>query len=157
MTYKGSLITNYIIDLITDNKASLIQGGIDAIYYGDQRIIGAAKVVCVEPTSKTRDTAGTGFHMQTSFETSIIVYVTSGQGVEDVQLSADQLTEAIEDLVNKKATPSSFGLNGDQLGGLITQGWVSSTEHGYRIPSSQLTRANRLLFTGISREPIFVA
>ena len=156
-TYKGTVITNYIKGLIEDNRTTLIAGGIDAIYYGDQRVIAGGKVVCVEPTRKVRDYKSTGLHMRTDFDTSIIVYVGSGQGVEEVQFTADTLTESIEDLLNRDATPTSFGINGTQLGGLITNGFVSSSEHGYRIPSSQLVRANRLIFRSRTDGPLYIA
>lgn len=155
-TYKGTVLSKHIQGLIETDRETLTPGGIDRIYYGDQRIIADGRVVCVEPTRKLRDYKATSMIMQTDFETSIIVYVGDDSGVENVQLIADELTEAIEDLLNIKASPSSLGIGGNQMSGLITYGWVSSTEHGYRIPSSQLIRANRLIFNSMSRTEIYV-
>ena len=91
LTYKGSVLSKYIQGLIEDNHVSLTPGGVNRVYYGDQRIIADGRVVCVEPTRKIRDYQATGMTMNTDFETSIIIYVGDDSGVENVQLIADEM------------------------------------------------------------------
>ncbi len=150
-THKGSVLTQYIIDLIENNEAEIYVHGIDKVFYGDQRIISDGIVICVEPTTKGRDYANTSTLIRTLFETTIIVYVAKDTGVQTVQQLADTITENLENFLNKEASPAAQGLGGDQFNGLITDGIVTSTEHGYRLPSSQIIRANRLLFSARSR------
>jgi hypothetical protein len=154
-TYKGSVLSTYIKDLLTANRNILSTNdrhgfGFDAIFYGDQRVLVVGRTVCVEPTIKRRKYNETGMRMETRLQTGIIVYCSSDQGQEIVQLTADQLCESIEDLLNTHASPKL----GDRFGGLIDSGWVSDIEHGYRIPAAQTTRANRIVFTAISRQAL---
>lgn len=156
-TYKGTKISIFIKDLIEANRSTLTRGGVNAVFYGDQRIIVGGKTVCVEPSRKIRSVRTTGHGFENTFETSIIIYSSGDQGVEQVQLVADELMEAVEDLVNLHASPASLGIGGTQFGGLIGQGWCEATEHSYRVPSSQTTRANRIIFTSKSRTSLYLA
>lgn len=154
-TYKGSVLSLYIKSLIENNRAVL--GGVDKVYYGDQRVVVGGRSICVEPSLKTRELIHTGMNMQNNFETSIIVYVIKGSNVEDIQQDADELTERVEDLLHQNSTPDTLGLGGDQLGGRVIHGHVTGVEHGYRIPGSQLARVNRIVFSSMSRTPIYEA
>ena len=147
-TNNGTTISLYIKQLI-ENKS--VDYGIDKVYYGDQRILADGVVVCVEPSTKTSEPYSTGQRMEHNFQTSIIIYVSGGYGIENVQETADLLLESIEDLLNKDASSASLGLGGTQLGDNITSGWCTSSQNGYRVPTSQTTRANRLIFSSKSR------
>lgn len=147
-TKNGSVISTYIKELIERNSVNF---GIDKVYLGDQRVLAHGTVVCVEPSRKASAPYSTSQNMNHDFQTAIIVYKSGDNGVENVQLEADQLTELIEDLLNKDASPASLGLGGTQLGNNITSGWCTNIDHGYRVPTSQITRANRMLFTSRSR------
>ena len=147
-TNKGTVITAYIVGLLEQNQTDL---NFDEVRKGDTRVINVGRLICVEPTRKLKRPVSTGHRFDSEFETSIIIYETGADGVEEVQNNCDELTEAIEALLDKDASPTSLGLGGTQLGGLISKGWCSSSEHGYRVPSSQLTRANRLVFYSLSR------
>ena len=154
-THKGTVLSLGIIALLNVPANQTTVGGVNAVFYGDQKIITDTRLIAVEPSQKIRERRGTGLHMETKFETEIIVYVSGDGGVQSVQQEADEFTEAIEDLLNLNASNAGAGLGGDQLGGLITDGFVSSIDHGYRVPASQITRANRMIFSSRSRGPLF--
>lgn len=147
-TKNGSLISKFLKELIEEDSPRL---DIDRVYLGDQRVLAHGTVVCVEPSRKTSAPYSTGQFMNHDFQTAIIVYKSGDQGIENVQFEADQLTEEIEDLINKSASAASLGLGGTQLGNNITNGWCTNIDHGYRVPTSQITRANRIIFTSRSR------
>lgn len=147
-TGKGSVISTYIKTLLETNQQAL---GIDRIYYGEQRVLGAGVVVMVEPTRKNAVNATLGQIQNINMDTGIIIAVTGDEGVENIQLRADQLLEEIWFLLNKDSSPNSLGIGGTQLGGNVSYGWCTAAEHAYRIPGSQLTRINRILFTSMSR------
>lgn len=154
-TNKGSSITRYIIDDVISPKKA--QWQIDRVYYGDQRILGDGTVVCVEPARNSSEPVTTSMGMRHEFETSIIIYTHGGNdGNEGAQARADMLLETIRDELNKIASAAELGLGGTQLGGLITHGWCISEEYGYRVPASQLIRANRLTFSSMSRTDLII-
>ena len=150
-TYKGSVLTLALKTLIEQNAPSLYPGGVDAVRYGDQRIINVGRLICVEPSAKTRDFSGTTQLTTTLFTTNVIVYVSGDGGNEGIQQVADELTEAVEDLLNTAASNPNLGIGGDFLGGLINDGFVSQVEHGYRVPASRIIRANKITFSSRSR------
>ncbi len=149
LTSSSRVVALAIKDLIEDNQSKY---DIDRVYYGDQRIIGDGTVVCVEPFKKVAGPATVGYQFDFDCETSVIVYKVGSEGVQQVQEEADELTENLEIVINNICSPSTAGLNGTSLGGLISRGWVSGIEYGYRVPSSQTIRANRMIVSTLTRK-----
>lgn len=141
-TYKPSEITTYIENLLITNATSL---GLQAVHYGDQRIIAAVPAVCIEPAKTKREVAGIPYQTDNTIELTLIVYHTSLQGVELVQKAADEVTEAIEDLINADALGDVYG--GTLLGGQVHHAHFTSTEYGYRVLADEMMRANRMVLT----------
>lgn len=143
-TNKPSVVTQYGIDLITRKQSAL---GLNAIHYGDVRIVAAVPACCVEPARSREEYGGLNM-VENEFILSFIIYHTGTQGVEGVQKRCDEVTEAIRSLINQDALPPPTGT---LWGGLLYEGRASETEYGYRVLTDATMRANRMVFRGRSK------
>lgn len=145
MSAKGSLLTERLISLLTDNAAEL---GLEAIYYGDQEYVPKVPAACVEPAQVSRQLQEVTLRTDNTFTISVILYYADIQGTQDAQRGADMFAEKIIDVINTDGITERWG--GTQFGGLVLYGYVSDTEYGYIVKQNKLLRANRLLVTGKS-------
>lgn len=150
-TYRGSIVAREIKDYIESQKGIL---GVEQVFYGDQRKIPNTPAVCVEPAVVDRPLTGTSYQTTNTFTISIIVYHTSLEGIELILETADEVAEAVADAINLESTPPKFG-GGTQLNGKVISGHVIRLEHGFRTMNDQLMRANRLIWEGITKTPLF--
>jgi hypothetical protein len=148
-TYKPSLVTQHYVDLLIQNQRQL---GLNAVYYGDLKIIGAVPCVCIEPARMQRSWQGFPAQTENRMALRFIVYNTGNQGVEAVQAVCDNVTEQIIDLVNLDAQPLVQG--GTSAGGLIISGLVTETVYGYRTLLDETMRANSVIFEVLSKTSI---
>jgi hypothetical protein len=149
LTSKASVLTEYIWKQVLEPNRQLL--GIRAVYYGDQDTLPTSPIVCVIPATKRKDWANTGHKVDNVFEMSLLVYSTGLNDTGSIQHECDVLTEGVEDLLDLKSTPTSQGLGGDQLGGLITQGLCVGIEYGYKRFNDKLARMNRIIYRASSR------
>lgn len=148
-TKKASEVAIHIQDLIDGVRTDY---GIEGVYYGDIAQIVDSVCVCVEPANKIIERINTGLQSNVEMRIAIIVYVSSDDGAENVQSRADSLCEDLESYINMKAAPqTNFNLEGNKLGGLIIDGMITEVNYDYRLPGGQITRANRMIFTCLSR------
>jgi hypothetical protein len=150
-TYRGSIVAGKIKDFLESQKDQL---GVQQVFYGDQQRIPQSPVVCVEPAIVDRPLTGTSYTTTNSFTISIIVYHTSMDGIEKILRVTDEITERVADALNLESTAPNFG-GGTQLDGKVISGHVVRLEHGYRTLNDRLMRANRLVWEGITKTPLF--
>jgi hypothetical protein len=121
-------VKQIITDSATDLGVSLLPNGsaTPAVFYGDQEIIPAAKVVCVEPSSIARSWSGYPALTDNNFNIRIIAYVEKVQTDELTRLECDRLAEALQHLLHQYLQlPDAVGNN------LIIQGLISNIDFGY--------------------------
>lgn len=150
-TYRGSVVAQAIKDYIESQKEVL---NVAQVFYGDQRKIPNSPAVCVEPAIVDRPLTGTSYQTTNTFTISIIVYHTSLEGIELILERADEIAEGVADAINLEGTPATFG-GGTQFNGKVISGHVIRLEHGWRTLNDQLMRANRLIWEGITKTPLF--
>lgn len=118
---------------LNDNAATL---GLKAVYYGDQERLATTPVVCVEPDTKVQEYRGGGVNRMLGVNITIflLVYHSFVQSPQENRRGADQLAEAIEDLIHQDVN----------LGGLVIECHVSEVASGYATKGNSLVRANRI-------------
>lgn len=152
-TYKGSVVAQAIKAFIESNKDEL---GIKAVYYGDQQTFAAYPTVCVEPAITSRDLSGMSYMTDNNFQVSILVYVASLDGIENIQEKCDSVSENIQDAVNAESIDAQFA-GGTRFGGIIVSGNTARLEYGYKMLSNRLTRCNRLVWQGFTKTRLLEA
>ncbi len=150
-TNDGGVITEYIIDLLKENIATL---QFKALHYGDLRILGAVPAICVEPAQATFTYNQTGTQTLNEFTVSVIIYHTGRTGVEGSQRHADTTTQKVKDVINKDIRSELNG--GTRFDGLLTSGLVSRIEYDYRVLADEAMRANRIIFEGESTTTLVI-
>lgn len=126
--------------LLNDNMNAL---GVKAVYYGDQDKLATTPVVCVEPDTKKQDYRGGGVNRMLGVNITVflLVYHSFVQSAQENRKGADQLAEAIEDLIHQDAT----------LGGLVIECHVSEVASGYATKGNSLVRANRITIEHVTQ------
>lgn len=148
-TYKGSVVTKYIRNLLEQNAGSL---GLRAVLYGDQEVIPKAPAACVVPAVLRRNFNQTGLQTDNNFELSILIYSSDLRAsTENIQEACDELTERVMDLINVKGSPANRGLGGDQFGGILMEALTIGIEYEYSQTPDKLMRMNRIIVSGRSR------
>lgn len=147
LTYRGSVVARSIRNFIDANKESF---GVKAVYYGDQDTFPTNPSVCVEPSTTVREIEGSAFTTRNTFLVNILVYHTSLSGNTIIQEECDNISELIQDAVNKESITPIHG-GGTQFGGIIVSGHVARLEYGYRLLADKLMRCNRLIWQGMTK------
>jgi hypothetical protein len=124
--------------------------GIKAVYYGDQQQFPTVPAVCVEPAITTRDLSGIPYQTDNNFTVNVLVYHTSLSGTENIQEQCDDLSELLQDEINKESIAVQFA-GGTQFGGLVVSGHTARLEYGYKMLGDRLMRCNRLVWTGFTK------
>jgi hypothetical protein len=141
-THKISAVCEAFVNLFELNKASL---GIADVFYGDQALIPRTPAVTVESGPKSRLLTNTGFMTTNTIQIYFMVYFGKVQDVQQNKRAADQLSEAIEDLVHLDK----------QLGGLVVTGYIVEVDPGMAERGKDvLLKANRLTWQGTSKTQI---
>ena len=152
-TYKGSVVAQAIKRFIESNKEIL---DVKAVYYGDQSTFPTYPAVCVEPAITTRDLSGIPYQTDNNFTVSILVYVASLEGIENIQEKCDAVAEDVQDAVNAESVDSQFA-GGTRFGGIIVSGNAARLEYGYKMLSNRLTRCNRIVWQGFTKTRLLEA
>lgn len=126
------------------------------VAYGDQEQIPSVPAVCVEPMKKERSWPPTAtYQTHNTLEVGIFVYYTnlSGDGVENVRLTVDQLAEAIEEFLNisHRTLQNSGGSD------LVIHSQVVLSESGHVYRKGTTYRAARLLWRGTTKTSLLTA
>jgi hypothetical protein len=138
LTTRATVVCQYMIDNIL--KPSPIFAAAD-VYYGDSDLIPRVPSVTVEPGNKGREFTGTGLRADIAFEVVLMVYLCSAEADHQDQLSADELAEDVEALINADTT----------MGGLVVNGFVDGVEQGFALRQNEVLKAARLTWQGRSR------
>jgi hypothetical protein len=139
-TDKQSILVQAIVDKMLSNSAAL---GIQDVFYGDQDILPRTPVITVQAGPVQKDLVQTGFTTMNTAHVFLTIYHGKIQDVQKNAKSADQLTEAVIDLLHLDK----------QLGGLVITGYVTTNEPGLADRGGML-KANRITWQGISKTQI---
>lgn len=140
MAYAKSIeeVADLLVTKLTNNSTLL---GIQGVFYGDQNLLPATPVICVEPDVK--DVSITPFRLiNADISIYLIIYhsaVTSGQ---TNSRNADIMAQAVEDLIHADKQL----LRGDGTASVI-HCYIAKTAAGYVKKGTGTIRASRLTFT----------
>jgi hypothetical protein len=121
-----------------------IQGqySIEAIYYGDERLIPSYPAVCVDPGPMTRMYTQTGFMTDNRIILYIIVYHGPVQTSEMNRKECDQLAVNLMNEIHTDLT----------LGGRVINGLCTELEPGATLTETQeFVKAHRITWSAISK------
>jgi hypothetical protein len=144
------LVAQYVVDKIKANYVSLTSmvngsvGTADDVYYGDQDKFPRTPSICVDPGQRPRTLEGASYRSLNNFVLYIFVYHAKLQDNQLTRKEAQQVSEAIEDLLH--ADP--------QLGGLVIHSFCTNNESGYSYRNNTQYRTNRITFEPMSKTPL---
>lgn len=137
-TDKPTVVSQYIYDLLTDNKQEL---GIEDVFDGDQELIPRTPAICVLIGDYGRELTGAPFRTDNAFTIYLMVYHAK---IQDNQLNyreCNELAEAVMDLMHQNKT----------LGDNVIHGFVTSIEPGYVRQGRSLSYVSRLTWYGLTK------
>lgn len=140
-TDKHSLIDQAIVDKLNLNKVAL---GIADVWYGDQALIPRTPTVTVEGGPISKNLTNMGFSTTNDIFVYLMVYLGKVQDVQLNKKQADQLTEAIIDLMHVDK----------QLGGLVVVGHCAAVDPGFTQRRDALLKVNRITWAAKSKTTI---
>lgn len=124
--------------------------GLQAVYYGDQRQIPTTPIACIEPSDKQMPTYKSATRvLSVEVTLYILVYFAVVGSPQDNRLGADDLAEAIEDLVNQDPMMST-----DPAAPLVIDSHVSAVESGYATKQNSIYRSSRLTIKALTQNQI---
>lgn len=147
-TYKGDVLTSYLVKKLKDNYQTVKCKRRDDIYYCDQEFIPNHPSIMVEPARVVRTLSGTGQQTANEFFISILIYGADVRGVQNAQQDADAHASLVADFLT---TDGQCAPVGTQFGGLVVHGYVQSSDYGYIFKRNKLHRANRLMVFALSK------
>lgn len=157
LTSRLSVVASRIQTIIAAKKGdtSFFTPAIAEVYYGDQEKLPSVPAVCVEPVSLVREWPPTPTDMtKNTLEVAILIhYTTYVGGVENARLVADQLSEAIADLLNINHRHLRDVLGND----LVIYSAVIQNDSGYTYRNDTNYRTNRLLWRGLTKTSLRIA
>lgn len=126
--------------LVTKFKNNSVVLGLadDSVYYGDQTLIPRSPTLCVEPDNKEQELRGGSRRVNATVRHYILLYHSEVRSPQSNRLEADQLAEAVEDLIHADAT----------LGGLLIHSYVTGIDSGYPTKQGVQWRGSRITFEG---------
>jgi hypothetical protein len=134
-----SAVAEYLQQLLQDNALTL---GLAAVYYGDQDKIPVNPAACIEPDNVDRTLNGASRVAQIVFNNYILVYHSAITDVQTNRKAADELADAIVDLVHAHS----------QLNGLVIDSVCVNVESGYSAKQNTVMRSSRISVQARSRE-----
>lgn len=125
------------VDLMNANKVAL---GLQAVFYGDQKLIPSYPSVTVEGGPVSRELSGLGGKGRTTniIQVYYMIYNAKLADIQATRKAADQLAESIMDTIHTDMT----------LGGRVIHGFVKAIEPGYVTRGADLLFASRLTWEG---------
>lgn len=138
LEWRAPVITQRVVDIYTEAAEELALKG---VYYGYQQLIPAFPALSVESGRKGR--VGSGTHrFEIQFSVLMMLEHGSIQSTEITKKESEELSELIEQKIHEDFT----------LGGLVLFGYIRSIDPGVRLRESEMIRATRLTWEGLSRE-----
>lgn len=135
--HRLTVLCGYLVDQL---KASEM---FKAVYYGDSQIIPHTPTAIVEPGIKDATLTNTGLQAQVSFQIVITLLTTGLVNEHERVLAADQLVEAVEQIVDQDNT----------LNGQVIHCHVKDVDHGYTIRNDDdVLRGAVLTIEGLTRK-----
>ena len=141
MSTVNSMVT--VVDFVKEllENADL---GLQDVFYGDQDFIPRFPAAVVEPNSLVEAPTTAGFSKENHFQVMVMIFHSQLGSSEVTKRECDLAAEAVKDVLNADR----------QLGGLVTWGYVSSTDYGYAMRGKQTIQATRMLYEAISKGPM---
>lgn len=130
---------DYLQDLLETNKASL---GLQMVTYGDQLKIPVSPMACIEPGVKHSELIAAHRGTEVTLTNYVIVYNSAITSVQQNRRDADVLAEAIETLINSKATAN----------GLVIHCFVTDIASGYITKDTSVLRASKITINAVTRD-----
>lgn len=141
LTKSSTAVAEALVNLFKDNFVAAGLNSPDDVYYGDEVKIPRYPSIAVQPSVQTRKFTSTGMKVDIDFTTFILVYHSSLSSPSELKREADERTEAIIDLLDQNRN----------LGGIVINGLVSSSEPGAVDTGGSLVRASRLTHSALSK------
>ena len=140
LEWRTSVFAQHLVTMLKAAPVVLqVQG---TVFYGDQENIPGGYVLCVEPSSRSRELAGIPRKTNVEIEVFIFLYVSFLQDSEANRLEADRFVESIEDVLHADA----------QLTELCIHSMVARTESGFAAKGNTVRRVTRLTFNISSQQ-----
>jgi hypothetical protein len=138
LEWRAPVITQRIVDVLTESADELTLKG---VFYGFQQLIPEFPAISVESGRKFR--GGSSTH-RFEIRFSVLMMLEHGkiQSTEINKKESEELSELVEAKLHEDLT----------LGGLVIFGYVSGIDPGVRLRESEMIRATRLTWDGLSRE-----
>jgi hypothetical protein len=139
MTESSSLyaLTDYVFNLLVANKVAM---GVQKVFYGDQNLIPASPILCVEADTKNIQPKGMTRTVSNEFRVYVLAYTAFIQSPDANRRAADQLAELVEAILNADS----------QCGGLVNTSMVAEIASGYAYKTGTIHKTSRILFTASS-------
>jgi hypothetical protein len=138
LEWRAPVITQRIVDILTESTDELALKG---VFYGYQQLIPEFPAISVESGRKSR--GGNSTHrFEVTFSVLMMLEHGKIQSTEINKRESEELSELVEAKLHEDLT----------LGGLVIFGYISSIDPGVRFRESEMIRATRLTWDGISRE-----
>lgn len=134
------VVTKYLFDLLTANKATFSPVVRD-VFYGDQKRIPTTPAITVAPGQKTRELAGAPRRTSNNFEVYVNIFFSDVRSIEVNHKQADQLAEAVEALIHQDIV----------FGGLVINSMVVLNEAGFLNRDNSQFRGSRLVVQAMSK------
>jgi len=138
LEWRAPVITQRVVDILTEAADELTLKG---VYYGYQQLIPTFPALSVESGRKAR--VGNGTH-RFEIRFSVLMMLEHGQiqSTEVNKKESEELSELVEQKIHEDFT----------LGGLVLFGYITNIDPGVRLRESEMIRATRLTWEGLSRE-----
>jgi hypothetical protein len=138
LEWRAPVITQRIVDILTESADEL---AIKGVFYGYQQLIPEFPAISVESGRKAR--GGNSTHrFEITFSVLMMLEHGKIQSTEINKKESEELSELVEAKLHEDLT----------LGGLVIFGYVASIDPGVRFRESEMIRATRLTWNGLSRE-----
>lgn len=139
LTWRPSLITQALVDLLEINKASI---GLQQVFYGHDAIVSATPAVTIGADNLTRQLYQTGHTFKVESMFDIVVYYSSFGNNEFNTKQCDEFAESVVGLLEVDLT----------LGGLLVTGYVLGIDPaGTSTSGTSIMKAGRLQYKAISQ------
>lgn len=134
-----SEVANLLVTKLTNASNQL---GLQGVYYGDQALLPATPIVCVEPDMKEVVEFSPFRKVDSMITIFIIVYTSAVESPQANRQDSDALAEKIEAFIHKDAQ-----LLRPDLSASVIDCYITRVASGYVKKGTSIIRASRLTFT----------